>query len=341
MAAASEGQHRAPVMEDVARVAGVSHQTVSRVLNHNPNVSDRTREKVERAIAELGYRRNTAARSLVTRRSQTIGVLASEMSEYGPSSTLLAVQEAAREAGYFVSIAGIRDVSARTIQEALRRFTDQSVDGIVVQVPHDVIFETLRELSLDVPVVVIGAAGATGLSGVRVDQESGARQVVAHLIGLGHRTIGHVSGPRDWIDAKARIEGWRGALADAGLSDGPLVEGDWSAGGGYRAGLELAANTDVTAVFAANDQMALGLLRAFAESGRRVPADISVAGFDDVPESGYYQPPLTTVRQGFEALGRRCIEVLLAELAEGSRGATVVVRPELVVRGTTAGLAGG
>ncbi|WP_425864591.1 LacI family DNA-binding transcriptional regulator [Arthrobacter sp. TWP1-1] len=335
----STGQHRAPVMEDVAQRAGVSHQTVSRVLNDSPSVSPKTREKVQQAIVELGYRRNTAARALVTRRSQIIGLLANGMNEYGPSNILLAVQEAAREAGYFVSIAGIREVSQEAIAESLQRFLDQGVEGIVVQVPHAAIPAMLQELNLGVPVVVIGTAADGSLSGVMVDQEKGARAAVQHLVDLGHTKIAHVTGPDGWIDAAARVAGWRRVLEQAGLEEGPLIKGDWTAASGYLAGLELAQNAEssaVSAVFAANDQMAVGLLRAFTEKGIRVPEDISLVGVDDLPEGAYLVPPLTTVRQGFEELGRRCLEVMLSQLESATTPQTAVVEPELIVRASTA-----
>jgi DNA-binding LacI/PurR family transcriptional regulator len=326
-------------MEDVARRSGVSHQTVSRVLNDSPSVSPKTREKVQQAIVELGYRRNTAARALVTRRSQIIGLLANGMNEYGPSNILLAVQEAAREAGYFVSIAGIREVSRVAIAESLQRFLDQGVEGIVVQVPHAAIPAMLQELNLGVPVVVIGTAAEGSLSGVMVDQEKGAREAVQHLVDLGHTKIAHVAGPDGWIDAAARAAGWRRALEQASLEEGPLVKGDWTAASGYRAGLELAQNAEepaASAVFAANDQMAVGLLRAFTEQGIRVPEDVSLVGVDDLPEGAYLVPPLTTVRQGFEELGRRCLEIMLSQLGSGTATPTVVVEPELIVRASTA-----
>lgn len=329
-------QQRAPVMEDVAQLAGVSHQTVSRVLNDSPSVSPKTKEKVQQAIAELGYRRNTAARALVTRRSQIIGLLANGMNEYGPSNILLAVQEAAREAGYFVSIAGIREVSQVAIAESLQRFLDQGVDGIVVQVPHADIPAMLQELNLGVPVVVIGAAADGSLSGVMVDQEEGAREAVQHLVELGHTKIAHVAGPDGWIDAAARVAGWRRALEQAGLAEGPLINGDWTAASGYLAGLELAKDAEASAVFAANDQMAVGLLRAFTEQGIRVPEDISLVGVDDLPEGAYLVPPLTTVRQGFEELGRRCLEVMLRQLESATTTQTAVVWPRLIVRESTA-----
>lgn len=334
--AGPSGGRRLPRLEDVAERAGVSHQTVSRVVNNHPNVSPTTRERVEAAIAELGYRRNIAARSLVTRRSQTIGVLGSELAQYGPANTLLGVQQAARDAGYFVSIAALKEVGPGTIADAVRHFMDQGVDGIVVLVPHPGTLQALEQLDLDVPVVVVGSGGDGRFSGAMVDQRLGARLAVEHLIAQGHRRIGHVSGPQDWIDGAARIDGWREALLDGGLTDELLVEGDWSAGSGYRIGQQLAVERSATAIFVGNDQMALGLLRAFGEAGVRVPQDVSVVGFDDQPEAGYFMPPLTTVRQDFEELGRRCMDAMLEQLDDGTPGTTTVVRPELVVRNSTA-----
>ncbi|MCP8999336.1 LacI family DNA-binding transcriptional regulator [Pseudarthrobacter sp. RMG13] len=326
---------RQPRLEDVAARAKVSHQTVSRVINNHPNVSSATREKVEAAIAELGYRRNTAARSLVTRRSQTIGVLAAEMGQYGPANTLLGVQQAAREAGYFVSIEAIKEAGADAISDAVRHLTDQGADGIIVIVPHDGTVQALEGLTLDVPVILVGAAGGGLFSGALVDQKLGARLAVSHLIDLGHRRIGHVSGPQDWVDGRSRAEGWGERLREAGLPDDLLIEGDWSAGSGYRIGRQLAAERTATALFVGNDQMALGLLRAFSEAGVRVPDDVSVVGFDDQPESGYFTPPLTTVRQDFEELGRRCMGAMLNALEGGAGAGTIMVEPELVVRSST------
>lgn len=320
----------------MAELAGVSHQTVSRVVNSHPNVSAGTREKVEAAIARLGYRRNTAARSLVTRRSQTIGVLGSELSQYGPANTLLGVERAARDAGYFVSVAALREVSRDTILDAVRHFLDQAVDGIVVIVPHLQTLAALAELPIGVPVVAVGPEGNDAVGGVRVDQRRGAELAVRHLIAQGHVRIGHVAGPQDWIDAVARADGWRSTLAAAGFEADLIIEGDWSAGSGYEIGRRIAATGRATALFVGNDQMALGVLRALNEAGIKVPQDVSVVGFDDQPEAGYFSPPLTVVRQDFEELGRRCIEMMLTAFdgVEGPR--TLVVQPELVLRSSTA-----
>ncbi|MGY2744411.1 LacI family DNA-binding transcriptional regulator [Pseudarthrobacter sp. O4] len=332
----NNSDRRLPRLEDVAARAKVSHQTVSRVINNHPNVSAATRARVEAAIAELGYRRNTAARSLVTRRTQTIGVLASELGQYGPANTLLGVQQAAREAGYFVSIAAIKGAGPEVISDAVRHLTDQGADGLIVIVPHDGTLQALERLNLDVPVIVVGGAGEGRLSGAMVDQKLGARLAVAHLIRLGHQRIGHVSGPLGWIDGQGRVDGWREELAEAGLSDDLLVEGDWSAGSGYRIGQQLAEQRSATAVFVSNDQMALGVLRAFGEKGIRVPEDVSLVGFDDQPESAYFMPPLTTVRQDFEELGKRCMDLMRAQIEDGAAGGALVVKPELVVRASTA-----
>jgi DNA-binding LacI/PurR family transcriptional regulator len=336
----TRGGRRLPRLQDVAGLAGVSHQTVSRVVNRHPSVSTATRERVEAAIVELGYRRNTAARSLVTRRSQTIGVLGSELSHYGPANTLLGVERAARDAGYFVSVAALREVRRDAILDAVGHFLDQSVDGIVVIVPHLATLAALAELPIGVPVVAVGPEGTHTVGGVRVDQRRGAELAIRHLIGQGHVRIGHVAGPQDWIDAVARADGWRSTLEAAGLAADLVTEGDWSAGSGYTIGRRLAAARSATAVFVANDQMALGVLCALNEAGIRVPQDVSVVGFDDQPEAGYFSPPLTVVRQDFEELGRQCVQMMLAALdgPEGPR--TLVVEPELVLRSSTAPPAG-
>lgn len=327
---------RAPVMKDVAKLAGVSHQTVSRVLNDHPSVSPRARARVEAAIAELGYRRNVAARNLVTRRSQTIGVLASDLVQYGPARTLLGLERAARDAGYYVSIATLRDVTLETVSESLDHFTDQGVDGVVVIVPHPGILEAFDTLSTRLPIVAATSDPARAIAGAAVDQRAGAFLAVQHLIEQGHSSIGHLAGPLDWYDAVERLEGWRQALGEAGLETGPLVAGDWGANSGYEAGVALAKMPEVSAIFVANDQMALGMLRAMHEQGVRVPADMSIVGYDDQPEAAYFYPPLTTVKQDFEELGRQCIASLLDTLRQGHTDGRRLVEPTLVLRGTTA-----
>jgi DNA-binding LacI/PurR family transcriptional regulator len=326
---------RPPAMSDVAAVAGVSHQTVSRVLNDHPSVRPETRQRVLDAIAELGYRRNTAARTLVTRRSGTIGVVSTGSALFGPTSTLIALEVAARDAGLFVSLATVPQWSADRVVAVLEHFMSQGVDGVVVIAAHDEAVEVVRAFSEPVPLVMVGPrALPEPLRSVAVDHYAGARMAVRHLLDLGHRDVVHLAGPADWMDARQRIEGWRDELEAAGLAVGDPIPGDWSADRGYDVGREMVAGDLPTAVFAANDQLALGMLRAFAEAGVRVPVDISVVGFDDVDGSANFYPPLTTVRQEFGALGRRCIEVLVAAI-EGSEMESGLIAPSVVVRASS------
>ncbi|MEZ0068120.1 DNA-binding LacI/PurR family transcriptional regulator [Streptacidiphilus sp. MAP12-20] len=327
---------RKPVMADVARLAGVSHQTVSRVLNDSPHVKEETRERVLQAIRELDYRPNSAARTLVTKRSQTLGVVSFDTTLYGPASMLYGIEQAARSAGYFVSIASVRTLDSRSVQEAVERLRGQAVEGVLVIAPQTSAVGALAQVSSQVPVVAVGTGPQTRVPAVAVDNEAGARAATRYLLDLGHRTVHHVAGPSSWLDAQARVAGWRSTLAEAGAPEPPVLAGDWSARSGYEAGLQLATDPEVTAVFCANDHMALGLLRALHEAGRDIPGDISVAGFDDIPEASYFTPPLTTVRQNFGELGRRGLELLVEQIEDGVRTRPrVLVAPELVLRRST------
>ena len=325
---------RPPGMHDVARLAGVSHQTVSRVVNAHPSVRDDTRRRVQAAIDELGYRRNAAARTLVTRHSNTIGVITSVSTFWGPSSTLISVERAARDAGYFVSVAGLESIEPAGVGEVVRHFIDQGVDGIVVIAPEAAMAHMAEPFITTVPVVLVaaGAEPAFGVQIAAVDQEQGARLATRHLIDLGHTSIGHIAGPEPWFDATARILGWRRELAAAGLRRGPLVTGDWTSESGHLAGRRLLDTAELpTAVFVANDLMALGFVRAVGDAGLRVPEDISIVGFDDMPGAAYFVPGLTTIRQDLETLGQRCIDMLLAALA-GTPGDFPLVEATLVAR---------
>ncbi|MDQ1289236.1 MAG: hypothetical protein QG622_2802 [Actinomycetota bacterium] len=329
----------APGMKDVARLAGVSHQTVSRVLNESPNVRPHTRTKVLAAMETLGYRPNTAARALVTGRSQVIGVATLSGQLYGPASALYGVEGAAAQVGYAVSVVGVREVSAVELRQAVTRLVRQGVDGVIVIAPVRIAQEELDVLASEVPLVSLEGAAEGIPSVVGVDQVSGARAAVRHLLELGHRTVWHVAGPGDWFEAEGRIEGWRSVLAEAGAEVPPLLTGDWSARAGFEAGLLLARLPEVTAVFTANDQVALGVLRALAENRRRVPEEISVVGFDDLPEAAYYLPPLTTVRQDFAEVGRQGVARLVDLIgSSGGREDGVercLIEPTLVVRRST------
>ncbi len=333
---AGRGRRGAAVMTDVARLAKVSYQTVSRVLHDSPDVKRETRDRVLAAIRKLDYRPNPVAQALVTGRSRTLGVVSFDTTLYGPASTLLGIAEAAHDAGYFLSITSLKALNRASVLAAVERLRRQGVDGIIVVAPQRSAVDAIRHLPADVPLVAVEAGPDESVPVVAVDQRAGAAAATRHLLELGHRTVWHVAGPEDWLEAAERIDGWRAALQAAGAPEPDLLRGDWSARSGYALGERLLA-PEVTAVFVANDQMALGLLRRLHEAGRDAPRAISIVGFDDIPEAAYFTPPLTTVRQDFHEVGRHCLLTLLEELETGRRThRRVVVPTELVVRGSTA-----
>ncbi|WP_204367476.1 LacI family DNA-binding transcriptional regulator [Nocardiopsis valliformis] len=332
--------NREPAMTDVARLAGVSHQTVSRVLSGHPNVRERTRLRVRAAIEQLGYRPNRAARTLATGKSQLLGVVAQNSTLFGPSSLLAAFELAAAVQGFVVSVRRVEVLDPVAIAAAVEHHREQRAAGIVVIAPTSAADEALAQLPTDMPVVAIDGDPARQNSLVTVDQEAGAYDATRHLLEAGHETVWHVAGPADWFDAAGRLRGWKQALEGRGVEVPPVSPADWSAASGYRAGLMLARMPEVTAVFAANDHLALGILRAMHERGRSVPGDVSVVGFDDVPEAAYFIPPLTTVRPDFDKVAAETLSVLLASIAgeeekDGYSTRRVIV-PTLVERDSVA-----
>ena len=328
---------RAASMRDVAALAGVSHQTVSRVINEHPSIREATRQRVLDAMSQLHYRPNRAARALVTARSRTIGVLSTSAAAlYGPVSSINAIQDAGRAAGYYIAVAQLADLSPGSIAAGLDHLLAQSVEGIVVIAPQEVVLDQLQTAGLTVPYVTLQGGPSTVQRELTVDQVAGARTATRHLIELGHRRIAHISGPLEWFEAQARVHGYRVELAEAGRAPEPVAAGDWTSESGYRVGLRVLADPAVTAVFTSNDQMALGLYHAANETGRRIPGDLSVVGFDDIPEAAHFWPPLTTVRQDFTELGRRSIESIVAEIEGGTEPTAVSLQPDLIVRASTA-----
>lgn len=333
---ANGGQPRNPRMIDVARLAGVSHQTVSRVLNESNVVGPELRERVTNAIQLLGYKRNTSARALATNRTMNLGVVCFGIAQYGPSLALIGMSESARQAGYATSLVSLPEINRDSVREALEHLVDIAVDGIAVIAPVKGATDAVMGLSANIPLVAFEPGAGHGASSVAIDEVQGARLATRHLLDLGHKTVWHVSGPDGWLATDARILGWRAELAAQGRVAHCVVKGDWSSASGYRAGQIIVGNRDITAVYVANDQMALGVLQALHEAGLAVPRDISIVGFDDIPESPYFQPALTTVRLDFKAIGHLSVARLLKMVRGEELPPSPMLQPELIVRASSA-----
>lgn len=324
-------------MADVARLAGVSSQTVSRVSNGYAGVNEETRRQVLAAMKELGYRPNSAARALKRGEFRTIGVITFSLSTTGNVRTLEAIANSAAHEGYAVTLLPVAVPTQDEVRGAFSRLEELAVDAVIVIMEVHLLDAATVTLPPHVQVVVVDSDAGDRYTVVDTDQAGGSRAAVRHLLGLGHRTVWHLGGPEGSFAAQRRADAWRAALAEAGRAAPPLVRGDWSAESGYRVGLELAAREECTAVFAANDQMALGLLRALHERGRHVPDDVSVIGFDDIAEASSFLPPLTTLHQDFAEVGRLCVEAVLRKVRqEGPERGTTLVPTRLVLRASTA-----
>lgn len=322
------------VMSDVAKAAGVSKQTVSRVMNNSPHVRRETRERVLAAVRELGYQPNSAARALATGRTRTLGVVAFDTVHHGPAKVLHSIGRAAQEAGYVVSVVPMRSPDRASMREAADQLLGHDVDGLIAIAPDDDMSRALLDIPREIPMVVLDGTPDPRIPVVAADDEGGARRATSHLLQLGHRTVHHIAGPRQSLAGSRRVAGWLGALKEQGASAPEALYGDWEPHSGYEAGLVLADDPDVTAILAGNDPMAFGVLRALHDRGRRVPQDVSVIGFDDIPEAGYAIPPLSTVRPDFSEMGRRTISVLVGQIRSGElpRMMRSVVSTDLVVR---------
>ncbi|MCA0306516.1 MAG: LacI family DNA-binding transcriptional regulator [Actinobacteria bacterium] len=331
--------YRAPTLTDVARLAGVSTMTVSRVINGHAKVATQTRDRVRAAMDSLDYRPNMLARGLASGRSRSIGVLTVDTTLYGPRAALRGIELAARDRGYSVTIAHLSDPDLTAVAQGASLLRSRSSDGVILLQP--LISEVEADASpavADLPPMVAIHAGTPGsYPAVSVDQRVGARMATEYLLGLGHRTVWHISGPRAWYEGLERIVGWQEALQAAGAEVPPVQAGDWSAASGYAAAREVLANPGVTAIFVANDSMALGTLHAMHELGLRCPEDVSLVGFDDYPEAEFFSPGLTTIRQDFDEIGRLSVGLLLEMIERGVASTQhLVLEPELVVRGSAA-----
>lgn len=334
-----DGTPRRPSMADVAARAGVSYQTVSRVLNEPQIVRPTTRDRVLESISALGYTRNRAARALKTTRSSLIGMLTDGSSLFGPAETTTAIESAAREAGYSVLLTtvGAREDGDREIGSEL---LGSGADGILVVAAHEGMVPAVATAARSTPVVAVSAQApeVAGVEVVGVDQQLGARLVVEHLARTGARSVVHLSGPQDWFDARARLDGFRSVARELGLEASVVGPGDWNPRSGYELTTSLAAEGSLPdAIFAANDMMAIGVLHALHQRGLRVPEDVAVVGFDNTVGAEFLVPSLTTVSQPFAELGRLALERLLC-LLEGREVPASTPRtlpPCLVVRRST------
>jgi DNA-binding LacI/PurR family transcriptional regulator len=324
------------VMADVARLAGVSQQTVSRVVNDSPRLRPETRRRVQEAIDRLGYRPNVAARALVRGRTSLIGLISTGFNHFGPISIQHSIEAAARDRGLIPTSIALSEVTRAALDASVEHLLRQLVEGIIVIAGQDHALDLARSRTVNVPMILVEGDLSRAELTVGVDQIAGARMATAHLLQLGHSEIAHLAGPQDWSEARARRDGWRAEMTSAGLRPPEPIVGTWTAEFGHSAGSEIARSREITAVFAANDQIAIGLLSALHAAGRAVPGDISVVGFDNQPEAGYLVPPLTTIAQDFPAVGRRAVDSLICAMSGLDEPQRSLIVPELIVRSSTA-----
>lgn len=324
-------------IRDVARAAGVSHQTVSRVINESPNVSGATREAVLATIERLGFRPNRAARALAGGPVQSVTVLGSNTSLYGFAAALEGIEEATREVGFGMGFRALEALSPADMRDAVERAIEPA--GALIVIAYDRAGAlALESVPPDVPVVAMiqapTGAGATVPTrpSVWIDEFAAAKEATEYLLALGHKTVHHLAIP-NWSGSTPRMDGWRAALDDAGVWAPEAQHGGWSAEWGYDMGCQLATDPSVTALLCGNDDIALGAMRAMHEAGRGVPADVSIIGFDDIPYARFFSPALTTVRQDFKTLGKVCFAKLL-ELSNSNRTLPRLALPQarLVIR---------
>lgn len=329
-------RNRTVSMQDVAKVAGVSPQTVSRVANGSTAVRPETRRRVEHAMDELGYRPNYAARALKHGRFNDIGVVMFSLYDYGDSRILDGIVAAAVDEGYAVTVHTMGVDKERTLQAAVSRMEQLPVDGIIVilqqDVPDFMSFVPPKEL----PVVLVCEDASQSCPTIDADQYGCSTTVVDYLLGQGHRTVHHIAGPSHSRAARSRMQGWRDELERHGIHAPEAQIGDWEADSGYRAGLELAQDPECTAIYAANDQMAYGAMLGLQDGGRRVPEDVSIVGVDDSLRSIVPRLDLTTMRMHFDVIGRQAFTMLRRQ-CEGEyvqTGVKTVIPATLIERGS-------
>jgi len=337
-------RNKKTTIHDVAAAAGVSYQTISRVLNGRPDVSDETRQRVLEIVQQMDYQPSAAARTLTKGRSMTIGVVASGLQYFGPSQTLVGVESYASQMGYSLMLQLAQDPELDDFERIFDELLTHQVAGVIWTVPeigsnHSWIRNTIPRLP--VPVIFTNATPAPGISVVQIDNLTGGHIATRHLLEQGYQNLGIITGPPTWVAAQDRLEGWRQELVEAGRTPQPfqIAEGDWSTESGERAFEELVQKyPDMDAVFASNDQMALGVLQVIYRGRKRVPRDMALVGFDDIPQAAYFFPSMTTIRQDMIEVGKLAMQSLarLIETYQHRNQAhppeVHLVQPSLVVR---------
>jgi LacI family transcriptional regulator len=331
-------------IKEVASVAGVSTQTVSRVINERPDVSPETRRKVQDVIKALSYQPSALARSLISQRSHTLGVVTAGLRHLGPSRTLSGITSAAEETGYSVLLKELPSYDTEDITPIFQAFLSRHVDGIIWAVPE--VGENRKWVNdppsdIDVPLVYLTMEPQDQLSVVSVDNYLGGRIAMSHLLEQGYRRIGHISGPLDWWEARQRMRAWKDSLTEAGIEvkDHHCVEGNWSAASGALAIEKLCDQfSDMDAIFVANDQMALSVLQFFAEKKIHIPDDMGIVGFDNIAESAFFSPALTTIQQDQHKVAKVAVAELIKIIESGWQGLdpvepqSIILPPTLIVR---------
>ena len=330
--------------KEVAFAAGVSTQTVSRVINDRPDVSPETRKRIQEVIEQLGYQPSALARSLIRKRSYTLGVVTAGLKYIGPSRTLSGITSAAEEAGYSLLLKELPRFDSNNVVPIFQTLLSRQVDGIIWAVPEvGENFNWINRSSLDpnIPMVYLTMKSREKICVVSIDNYLGGQLAMAHLIGQGYQHIGHISGPLDWWEARERKAAWRDSLKEVNLEikDEYWVEGNWSSSSGQKAIQKLFQQyPEMDAVFVANDQMALSVMQFACRKGIRIPRDLGVVGFDNVPESEFYWPPLTTVDQDQFNVGEVAVEEIIKIIESGwdehepVKPKTIMLTPTLVVR---------
>jgi LacI family transcriptional regulator len=331
-------------IRDVAAAAGVSHQTVSRVINDRPDVAEETRQRVWHVIEELGYQPSAIARSLIQQRSFTLGVVIAGLKYVGPSRTLNGITKQSEEMGYTLLLKELPRFDTNDVEPLLNSLRARQVDGIIWAVPEigsNRDWLQSQPPELPIPMIFLTMQTRSDLFVVSVDNYTGGRIATEHLLEQGYRHIGHISGPLDWWEARQRKAGWQDALSEIGaqVADNHWEPGNWSSASGEQAIRKLLDGyPEMEAVFVANDQMALSVLQVACEKGLQVPQDLAVVGFDGIPETAYYWPPLTTVYQDQQKLGCTAVRELVQIIEANQQDKAVVepktisLQPELIAR---------